>query len=152
MLLDSDQREPSIPSRYVKLKLDALSLVLPQSEIPRLEPLSDVDIENDHHGVVGWIAAEGQQWPVYCLSKDLDAMQRIPPGRRICALVADEGQYFGLLCEEVQPLQCTEFKLWAMPECMRRSASPISALALHGAQVYCMSTAAHLTAYLASPT
>lgn len=149
---DSGPRELGIRSRYVMLTLDALSLVLPQSEVHTLEPVSDIETEDEDHPFIGWITAVGQRWPVHCLSKDLDSMKTVPAGRLICVLVANEGRYFGLLCEEVQTLEGNEFDQWSLPECMRASATPISSLVVRGGKVCCMTTAADLAAYVARRT
>lgn len=141
-------REAKTRSRYVRLAVDALSLVVPQSEIHTLEPLADVATDAASQGSVGWITAEGQRWPVYCFSKELTPMKTVPAGRRICVLVADGGRYFGLLCDQVQTLEGDQFLEWPLPECMKGPSSPVSSLILQGEKVYGMTTAAALAAYI----
>jgi hypothetical protein len=146
---DSSPNKQGILSRYVMLTLDTLSLGLPQSEVHTLEAAGDVETDDEEHSFIGWITAGGQRWPVHCLSKDLDSMKAIPSGRLICVLVANEGGYFGLLCDEIQTIEGKEFDWSPLPECMIESATPITSLVVRKGKVCCMTTAADLAAYMA---
>ncbi len=143
---------PADTARFAALDLGHLSLLLPQHEIRTLETVLDVEGAGADTDAACWVGLDGERWPVYCLSVDLEALPAIPAERRICVVLHHKEGCFGLVCEQVGNLARNEFDLLAVPVCMRMPETPIRALAVQGEQVHCVTTSADLAGFLVERT
>lgn len=131
------------------LKIDALDLLIQQSEIRTLESVSDVDSGDPDKGSVGWIRFAQQRWPVFCLSSRLDLQLDIPATRGTCVLLALQNGYAGLLCDDVTILKQVSERLYELPVAMRRRDTPIRGVVAYNQGIACVSDAGRLAAYIA---
>lgn len=130
------------------LKFDGLGLVFPQGDVRTIEASSDILRTDPPPKGFGWIEFFNLPWPVYALSADLEPVADVPSTRSLCAVLAWTEGLFGLLCDDIQVLGDIELAFLPLPECMRRSGSPIHAVALHGQRILCAANVqalAHLT-------
>ncbi len=134
---------------FAVLTLDGRKWLLPQAEIQALESLLDIDREVRIPHSVGAVAFAGEWWPVYCLSGELQLLQRPPDGRRACPLLDNGADRFGLVCDQVETLTVAP-RLLAPPACMALPDSPIQALVLLNDELGCVTTTEHLAALLAA--
>ena len=132
-----------------KLTLDGHLWLLPQAEIHSLESPLDIDQEVQAPRGIGAIALGGEWWPVYCLSGELRLLPQLPDSRRICALLDNGADRFGLVCDQVETLAETP-PLLALPACMGTPDSPIQALAPLDRGLGCVTNTEHLAALLAT--
>ena len=132
-----------------RLTLDGYPWLLPQAEIHSLESLLDIDREVRAPRGVGAIAFGGEWWPVYCLSGELRLLPQLPDSRRICVLLDNGADRFGLVCDQVETLAEAP-PLLALPACMGPPDSPIQALASLGEGLGCATNTEHLAALLAA--
>jgi len=131
------------------LVLDGRPWLLPQVEVASLEPLPDIDPEVRVPHSIGAIAYRDAWWPVYCVSGDLRILSRMPDHRRICLLLDNGTDQFGLVCDQVEVL-AEPPTLFPLPACMRMPDSPIEALALLAAGLGCATTTEHLARLIAT--
>ncbi|MDG4553058.1 MAG: hypothetical protein P9E24_02240 [Candidatus Competibacter sp.] len=131
------------------LTLDGYPWLLPQTEIHSLESPLDIDREVQAPHSIGAIALGGEWWPVYCLSGELQLLPQLPDSRRICALLDNGVDRFGMVCDQVEALAKTP-PLLALPACMGTPDSPIQALAPLGGGLGCVTNTEHLAALLAT--
>ncbi len=132
-----------------KLTLDGYPWLLPQTEIRSLESPLDIDREvRAPHGI-GAIAFGGEWWPVYCLSGELRLLPQLPDNRRICALLDNGADRFGLVCDQVETLAEAP-RLLGLPACMGTPDSLIQALAPLDRGLGCVTDTEHLAALLAT--
>ena len=141
---------PGAPARhYALLDLGDLRLLIPQPEIRALEPTLDVEPAPDPGGsAAGWIPFEGERWPVYCLSRQLEPLARIPDSRRVCVLVGAGEHRFGLACDSVAPVAGTDVQSAPLPVCMASGYGAIDRLGLYQGGVVLIVGAAMLAGYL----
>lgn len=131
------------------LTLDGHKWLLPQAEIRSLGSLLDIDQEVRAPLGIGAIAIEGEWWPVYCLSGELQLLPQSPGNRRVCLLLSNGADRFGVVCDRIESL--TERpRLVALPVCMALPDSPIQGLALFDDGLGCMTTTEHLAALIAT--
>ena len=131
------------------LMLDGCQWLLPQAEVASLEPLLDLDPEVRAPRSIGAITYRDAWWPVYCLSGELRILPRMSERRRVCLLLNNGADQFGLVCDQVEVLAEPPL-LFPLPACMRLSDSPIEALALLDAGLGCVTTAEHLARLIAT--
>ena len=131
------------------LVLDGRPWLLPQAEVASLEPLLDLDPEVRAPRGIGAIAYRDAWWPVYCLSGELRILPRISERGRVCLLLNNGADQFGLVCDQVEVLAEPPL-LYPLPACMRLPDSPIEALALLDAGLSCVTTAEHLARLIAT--
>ncbi|QQS54784.1 MAG: chemotaxis protein CheW [Candidatus Competibacteraceae bacterium] len=141
--------EPRETRALAKLTLGGYSWLLPQTEIRSLESLLDIDQEVQAPRSIGAIALGGEWWPVYCLSSELRLLPQLPDNRRICALLDNGADRFGLLCDQVETLAKAP-RLLALPACMGSPDSPVQALAPLDEGLGCVTDTEHLAALLAA--
>ena len=111
----------TIPS-FALLSLDSYPLLLPQRDIALLELSSDLDhltIPEQYN--VASLSFQGQSWPTYCLAGDFSLRKSIPSSRYICAVLNDNEDYLGLLCDTIDSLAAAEFQLHPIPLCMQQN-------------------------------
>lgn len=134
---------------FAMLTLDGRKWLLPQAEIQSLESTLDIDCEVRIPHSVGAVAFAGMWWPVYCLSSELRILPETPGGRRVCPLLNNGADRFGLVCDRVDAL-AEPPQLFALPACMALPDSPVQALVLLEDELGCVTTTEHLAALLAA--
>ena len=146
---DSQTRADGAPiNLYAAISVDDVRLFLAQNEIRSLEPAVDLNPDEPPAQGVGWIAFVGRDWPVYCLSGDLDPSRRLPAARRICILLGVDQSYFGLMCDRLDVLSADRLQPVPLPPVMHSPHTPVQALALHEGTPGCVISADSLLGYL----
>jgi chemotaxis signal transduction protein len=135
-------------NKVVVLSIDKLRLVLPQADIRTVESISDVVIEDKMPKSVGWIKYQGQRWPVLCFSDELAVLNEIPGTRRACVMLALNGAYLGLLCDDARVLVNFVQQSFAVPASMQAHASPLTGLIQYEQGLACLSDARHLHTFV----
>ena len=135
-------------NKVVVLSIDGLKLILPQGDIRTVESISDVELADKIPTSIGTINYRGQRWPVVCLSNELLLLDVVPASRRACVMLAYDGNYLGLLCDDAKVLVNFMPDSFAMPKSMRTDASPIIGLIQYEQALACLSDANHLTSYV----
>lgn len=133
-------------ARVAALKLDALTMLIPQQDVRTLESSIDIDPSAPSGGAVGWIEFRQERLPVYCLSAQLEPLRQIPAARRVVVVLSTGQRAFGLLCSEVALLEQMRSTVQELPESMVLPGSPIYALAVHDGALACLSTAIRILA------
>jgi hypothetical protein len=131
------------------LVLDGCRWLLPQTEVASLEPLLDIDPEVRPPGSIGAIAYRDAWWPVYCLSGELRILARMPDRRRVCLLLNNGADQFGLIADQAEVL-AEPPPLFPLPACMRLPDSPIKALALFDTGLGYTTSAEHIARLIAT--
>ena len=134
--------------KVVVLTIDNLKLILPQADIRTVESASDVALADKMPKSAGWITYLGQRWPVVCFSDELALLDEVPAPRRACVMLAYEGAYLGLLCDDARVLVNFSQQSFAVPAAMREHASPIAGLIQYEQGLACLSDAAHIHRYV----
>ena len=134
---------------FAVLTLDGCQWLLPQAEIQSLESLLDLDREVRIPDSIGAVAFAGEWWPVYCLSGELRILSQPPDSRRVCLLLNNDADRFGLVCDQIDTLVGV-LPLLALPACMALPDSPIQALVLLDTGPGCVTTTERLAALLAT--
>lgn len=134
---------------FAVLTLDGCQWLLPQAEIQSLESLLDLDREVRIPDSIGAVAFAGEWWPVYCLSGELRILSQPPDSRRVCLLLNNDADRFGLVCDQIDTLVGV-LPLLALPACMTLPDSPIQALVLLDTGLGCVTTTERLAALLAT--
>lgn len=134
---------------FALITLDRWRWLLPQTEVHTLESPLDIDPEARVSHSIGAIGFSGQWWPIYSLSGELQLLSQIPPGRRICLLLDNGADQFGLVCDQAETLD-EPLRLHAMPICMTLPDSPIAALALLGDDLAAVTTAEQIARVIAT--
>lgn len=135
-------------NKIVVLAIGNLRLILPQVDIRTVESISDVDSADKMPKSAGWIKYLGQRWPVVCLSDQLALLDVVAPARRACVMLACNGAYLGLLCDDASVLVNFAQQSFAVPAAMRVHASPFTGLIQYEQGLACLSDASHLHSYL----
>lgn len=134
---------------FALLMLDGWRWLLPQTEVRTLESPLDIDLEARAPHSVGAIGFSGQWWPVYSLTGELQLLSHTPPGRRICLLLDNGADQFGLVCDQVETLT-ESLRLYPIPLCMAAPDSAIAALALLGDDLAAVTTAEQIARVIAT--
>lgn len=134
---------------FVMIILDGYQWLLPQTEVQALETLLDIDREVRVPQSIGAIAFAGEWRPVYCLSGELHLLPHIPAERRICLLLDNGADCFGLACDQIETV-LEPFHLHSVPVCMTSPDSPIQALALLNQTLGCVTTTEHIARLIAT--
>ncbi|MBK7540719.1 MAG: chemotaxis protein CheW [Candidatus Competibacteraceae bacterium] len=129
--------------------VDGHHWLLPQAEIRLLGPLLDIDQELTTPCSIGAVGFEGEWWPVYCLSGELRPLAQLTANRRICLLLSNGSDNFGLVCDQVEPLRAI-VRFAPLPACMMPPDSPIQAITLLEGKIACVTTTEHLAAFIAA--
>ena len=138
--------------RFVLLQIGQLCLMLPQHEIRAGESAADINPlvpRLPPQQGVGWLKSKNHIWPAYCLSEQLCVLHQTPQQRRACVLLAVDGGFIGLLCDDARVLKELEGSLFTLPDAMRLPNSPLIALLRHDGKLACVSNAARLAAHIA---
>ena len=142
---------------YVVLRFSSLNLIVAQHDIRFVEVLEDVQTQLEAGeaaaGVAGWLTHGEEQFPVFCLSHELEPLSFIPEGRRYCVILETSGEEatYGLLCAEIIPLAPNyPLHIQPIPEAMRNNDSPILNLATYESGIGCVSSAEALVGYISA--
>lgn len=130
------------------LKIDSLSLLLPQGEIRTMESSSDIDAIAPALRSAGWVGYAGKRWPVYCLSEELTLMDNVPAQRRGCVLMTMGAGYLGIMCDDMVVLKDVAAQRYELPVPMRLPASPILYLVNYEQGIASVSNARQITSYV----
>lgn len=130
------------------LTVDGRKWLLPQLETRLLGSLLDIDPEVRAPHSIGAVGFQGEWWPVYCLSGEMELMPRLTPNRRICLLLSDGANNFGIVCDQIASFERRD-RYHPLPACMRPARSPIQALIALESAVACVTTTERLAAFLA---
>ena len=145
----SNLPQPSETEPSALLRIDALHLELPQSEVCALVPLSEVDLLDARPFSVGWVQHGQHRCPVYCLSAELSLLIVIPPKRRTCVLLASGDGFIGILCDEASTINLSPADRHSLPSAMRLRDTPIlSLIALGEDQIACATSAGQLATHV----
>ena len=118
------QRQPAL----ALLKLDGDYWLLPPDEVRTVESALAMDPAVRAPHSLGAIAFAGAWWPVYGLSGELRLLLQWPEQRRVCLLLDNGADRFGLVADEFEMLNPPP-PLFVVPACMAPSDGPIRALA-----------------------
>ena len=135
-------------NKVVVLSIDGLKLILPQGEIRTVESIGDVALADKVPKSIGTINYRGQRWPVVCLSHELLFLDLVPASRRACVMLAFDGNYLGLLCDDARVLLNFTQQSFVMPNSMRTPDSPITGLIQYEQGLACLSNASRLYSYV----
>jgi hypothetical protein len=142
---------------YVALEFDGLTLLIAQHEIRFVEVIEDVQTQLEAGeaavGVAGWLTHGEEQFPVFCLSYDLELINDLPKESRYCVILETEGQEatFGLICHNMESLSPRyPLHIQAIPEAMYNPDSPLDNLALYQGGIACLSNALSLVSYISA--
>ena len=130
-----------IDSRYARLVFDGQSFLMPQNQIPSVEPNMDLDMRSGPAGSVGEVVLSGRHWPVYSLDRNLDLIGEIPRERHICVLVSGALGGFGITCDELTTLKTDDVRIHPVPGCMRTPDLLAESLAVYDGRVACVLSA-----------
>jgi hypothetical protein len=108
----------------------------------------DVTAEPNALARYGSLSMDGEACPVYCLSASLETLKHPADDHRICVLLEHDGVLFGVACRSVGTLARTAVELFPVPDCMHTVDAVVTALALEGEDVMCITSASALAAYL----
>ncbi len=118
------ERQPAL----ALLKLDGGYWLLPPDEVRAVESALAMDPAVRAPHSLGAIAFAGAWWPVYGLSGELRLLLQLPEQRRVCLLLDNGADRFGLVADELEMLTPPP-PLFAVPACMAPSDGLIRALA-----------------------
>lgn len=148
--MDSLPCTTSVVSLYAVVSIGDRKLLIPQQEIRSLESILDLNTDPPQEPpAIGAFTLEGESWPIFCLSSELDILLDIPNTRRMCILLKDSNHTLGLACDQVEPLRQYNMRLQPLPLCMKTSISPVQALVFHGNTIGCVTTTARLAKLIA---
>jgi hypothetical protein len=136
---------------FAQLVLDEIRLLIPQGDIHVLEPVADMAPAAESAGSVGRFELDDTVWPAYALSTDLAPLPGRPEAYRVAVLMKHGQRAYGVLCERVSMIERSRIVLHPVPPCMGRRPSPLLALALHGEEVLCVTSASALERSLREP-
>ena len=134
---------------FAVLTLDGHKWLLPQAEVRSLGSLLDIDQEVRAPRSIGAIAFENEWWPVYGLSGELQLLPQLSGHHRVCLLLSNGADRFGVVCDRVESLTEPP-RVAALPACMALPDSPIQALVLFHGGLGCMTTTENLAALIAA--
>ncbi len=130
------------------LTVDGRKWLLPQSETRLLGALVDIDPDVRAPFSVGAVGFSDEWWPIYCLSGDMQFMPRLTASRRICLLLSNGADNFGIVCDQIESFN-RRTPYHPLPACMRSDRSPIQALIALENGIGCVTTTERLAAYIA---
>ena len=145
-----DQRRGERHISYLAvLSIGAVKIALPQNEIHTLEPVLDLR-RSDSGPTVGSVEVDQESWPIFALSEDLLPLDDLPGTRRVCVLLGEGQEAFGIACDKVTSVPTEQVHSVPAPEVVMRHDSPVLSLAIHGEEILCLSTTQALVRLLRS--
>lgn len=130
------------------LTVDGRKWLLPQMETRLLGSLLDIDPDVRAPQSIGAVGFQGEWWPIYCLSGEMQPLPRLTPNRRICLLLSNGADNFGIVCDQIESFERRAL-YHPLPACMRSARSPIQALIALKGEIGCVITTEQLAAYIA---
>lgn len=134
---------------FAVFTLDDRQWLVPQAEVQALETLLDVNPEVPTPHSIGAIAFAGEWWPVYCLSGEWHLLAESSTEQRICLLLNNGTDCFGLACDHIETLT-GPLHLHPVPICMAPPDLPIQALVLLGQRLGCVTTTEQIARRIAT--
>lgn len=129
------------PGPLARLALGPVQILVPQQEVHTLEPLSELVMEDVPPPACAAFRSAGVHWPVYALDEDLQPGETVPPGRRICAMLRHRGGLYGVLVDQVATVLPDALRMNDLPACLAPPQGLFEALAVHGEEVLCLTSA-----------
>jgi len=140
------------PNVYVWILFDGVQLFIPQDDVQSVEIVSDIDITETAIGAVGWWQDPSyeQASPIFCLSKELNLLQKFKKIQEYFVLLKDPDIPVGIACEKVEHLDIIEEHLnfQDMPAVMKTFKSPIHNLLIYKEKLACVCYGADLIRHL----
>lgn len=127
------------------MQLDSVVLAVPQSNLHTVESALDIQPAVDA-GSAAYIKLHGREWPVYCPTDNLVAVNEMTDDQRICAMLISGDSLFGLVCREVISVEAAQLRPFKLPECMRTPNTPLHGVGILGERVICLTSAPALHA------
>jgi len=122
-------------SGWALLGMDGVTLALPQKDVVTIELVSALQAARQEDGggkVIGWLAHDGERWPVYCLDRRFMPAPALAQAARVCVLFRSGGRTLGLAGTQVSLLAADEdLAVQPLPACLAQPDSPLAGLALH---------------------
>jgi hypothetical protein len=135
-------------AEFAFLRLGATRLLLPRADVRILELAFDVDVrpKSPARGV-GWVTVPGHPpCPVFCCTDGLEWLSVMRTDLPVCAVLTDHhGQDFGVLCSEMVMADRNRLLFSSVPLAMRCPSQPFEQLATDGHEVFCVTSAQHLS-------
>ena len=122
-------------SGFVQLTLGREKFLIRQEEVVALEPAMDVHKSISSEGWTGTISRDGNDYPVYNLTSNLELSNTPPDSRGICVCLSYENIQFGIICDEVDNMTTSDFTYFMVPDCMQTESCPVKNLAVSGNKV-----------------
>lgn len=143
-------RQADLRARSAEIVIDGQSLLISHVHIHSVEPILDVRLRSDQGRAIGLIELGDTQWPVFCISGDLDILTSMPARRRACVLLKSDHGGVAFLCDEVRVVDNTALNLVPVPGCMRGEHDLMESLAVLDEKVTCVLSADGLSSMLTS--
>lgn len=144
-----DNEQTSAAQAYALLSIDSLSLLIPRHEIRSLVSVDEIhEAVEAEENALGHIVFESEDWPVFCLSRELSPLHSITAASRICVILHIDNKYMGLLCDQIQNIE--QQQIQSLKPCMSTPDSPIFGLLIYDNAVACATSTQHLNAFLIS--
>ena len=127
-------------------------LALPLTEVATVERTAEMRHGAVHGRALGRLERAGRRYPVYGFSPGLRLLPDLPAGHLFCACLngQEEASGVALSCDTVTPITLgQDAVLHALPECMRRTGTPLQYLLKRQQRLIPVSTAAALMHYIA---
>ena len=141
-------RQADLRARSAEIVIDGQSLLISHVHIHSVEPILDVRLRSGHGRAIGVIELGDAQWPVFCISGDLDILSSMPARRRACVLLKSDHGGVAFLCDEVRVIDNTALKLVPVPGCMRGEHDLMESIAVLDDKVTCVLSAEGLSRML----
>ena len=141
-------RQADLRARSAEIVVDGQSLLISHVHIHSVEPILDVRLESGHGRAIGIVELGDTQWPVFCISGDLDILDSMPAARRACVLLKSDHGGVAFVCDEVRVVDNTDLSLVPVPGCMRGGHDLMESLAVIDDKVTCVLSADGLSGML----
>ena len=138
------------PARSTELLVDGQSFLIAHNHIHSVERIVDVRMETGHEPAMGTLRLGMDEWPVFCLDRDLNILGKLPAARHACVLLKSEYGGVGVLCDEARVLDNTTLTIVPIPGCMSDELSLTETLAIIDGKITCMLGAERLSVMLRS--
>jgi len=135
------------------LTFDNTWLALPLAEVTAVERTAEVRHGDAPGRALGRLMRAGRRYAVYGFSSSLRLLPELSARHLFCACLAgSEGQHsVAVTCDTVTPVNLGQDAVWQiLPECMRRTETPLRYLLKHQQRLVPVSTAVALMHHIAN--
>lgn len=131
---------------YANLKIDRLSLLLPQTDLLHSELVSKIQPPDSDRPGLGCIEYDQHLWPVYTVNERLSPLDSLPEQRRLAVFILPgTDRRLALACDSLTTLSPADGDIFEeLPGIMHTRHSPIKALLYSDGNLHCISSAAEL--------